>query len=140
MTTRRGFISGAALTGAALAAQACGGGATGPDGGGGGGPVVIRVALPAVGDTVPVAGGLNGQGIAVTRLSTTAVVAVARRCTHQGCTVGLPATSLGSMQCPCHGSVFTVNGDVVNGPAAAPLTTYPATIDTGANEVVITVS
>jgi len=88
---------------------------------------------------VNVAGGENGQGIAVTRLTDTAVVAVSRRCTHQGCTVGLPLTSLGNMQCPCHGSVFTVTGSVVNGPAASPLTGYQATIDTGANEVVITV-
>jgi cytochrome b6-f complex iron-sulfur subunit len=140
MPTRRAFISRVALGGAALAVPGCGGGMAGPDGGGSGGPVTLRVALPAVGATINVPGGANGQGIAVTRLSSSAVAAVSRRCTHQGCTVGLPLASLGNMQCPCHGSVFTVTGSVVNGPAASPLLTYPTTIDFSTNEVVITVA
>ena len=35
-------------------------------------------------------------------------------CTHLGCTVN--ATTKG-FACPCHGSVFTIRGDVVKGPA-----------------------
>jgi Rieske Fe-S protein len=137
MTTRREFVRRAALATGALAAVACGGdGGTGP----GGTPVTLRVALPAVGETVNVAGGQGGQGIAVTRLSASSVIAVSRRCTHQGCTVGLPPSSLANMSCPCHGSVFTVSGAVVNGPAGSPLLVYPATIDTATSEVVITVS
>ena len=39
-------------------------------------------------------------------------------CTHLGCTVN--ATTKG-FACPCHGSVFTISGKVVKGPADGPL-------------------
>lgn len=41
-------------------------------------------------------------------------------CTHQGCTIG-PPTANGTTTCPCHGSEFDGNGDVIIGPATAPL-------------------
>ena len=90
MTTRRAFLAG---TAAALgsAAAACGGDGTPTSQGG---TTTIRAPLPAVGVTVNVAGGAANLGIALTRLSTTSVVAVSRRCTHEGCRVDLPPSSL----------------------------------------------
>jgi Rieske Fe-S protein len=40
--------------------------------------------------------------------------------THQGCTVS--TVSDGTINCPCHGSKFSItNGSVVGGPAPSPL-------------------
>ena len=97
----------------------------------------VRVALMDVGQTVmasvSLVGGLSTP-LAVTRLSAAEVVAVSRICTHQGCTVGLPGAA-GTLDCPCHGSRFRTNGQVVNGPAARALASFPAVIRGG--EVVI---
>lgn len=48
--------------------------------------------------------------------------AVSPVCTHQGCTVEVAGRFL---ECPCHGSVFTHEGAVVQGPAEAPLARFP---------------
>jgi cytochrome b6-f complex iron-sulfur subunit len=98
-----------------------------------------RIPLPAIGATRVISGiGLGGQGIAVTRLNATAVVAVSLQCTHQGCTLGVAGATASFLQCPCHGSVFTTSGINVSGPAGGPLQMYPATIDSATNEVVVT--
>ena len=41
-------------------------------------------------------------------------------CSHLGCSVALNATAK-SFDCPCHGSRFHLDGTVLNGPAAYPL-------------------
>ena len=42
-------------------------------------------------------------------------------CTHAGCIVN--TVSGGTINCPCHGSKFSIkDGSVVNGPATSPLT------------------
>jgi cytochrome b6-f complex iron-sulfur subunit len=103
------------------------------------GPGEVKIPLMDVGATVGVDNvGVGGQGIAVTRLTATSVVAVSRQCTHQGCTLALPGTSGGQLFCPCHGSLFTVQGAVVQGPATAALRTFAASIDSSNNQVDIT--
>jgi Rieske Fe-S protein len=98
----------------------------------------VRVPLMEVGQTVAAAVSLVGgltTPLAVTRLSASEVAAVSRICTHQGCTVALPSSAGGTLDCPCHGSRFRTNGQVVNGPAARALSSFPAVIR--GNEVVI---
>lgn len=50
-----------------------------------------------------------------------AFYALSLTCTHLGCTVAVTATGLA---CPCHGSTFDRQGQVLSGPAGRPLARY----------------
>jgi Rieske Fe-S protein len=56
-------------------------------------------------------------------------------CPHAGCYYNW-STQLRRFACPCHASVFEINGPVVSGPAPRPLDTLPARIDNGSLFVV----
>lgn len=62
-------------------------------------------------------------------------VALSAICTHQGCTVGYDS-SAGNIKCPCHGSVYSAAGSVINGPAPSPLSSY--TVSLSGNTLTIT--
>ena len=47
-------------------------------------------------------------------------------CTHKGCTVNKVAD--GTIDCPCHGSKFNLDGTVAKGPATAPLESKPLSV------------
>ena len=71
---------------------------------------------------VPVGGGkiLADKKIVITQPRAGSFEAFAAVCTHQGCTVS--SVSGGTINCPCHGSKFSItNGSVVTGPAASSL-------------------
>lgn len=53
-------------------------------------------------------------------------IALSSVCTHQGCQVGYNPGN-GNLPCPCHGSIFSTSGSVLNGPASSPLTKYDLT-------------
>ncbi len=55
------------------------------------------------------------------------LIAVNPKCTHQGCDVKWAAGQK-QYQCPCHGSNFGADGEVLNGPATKPLAAYSAKI------------
>jgi Rieske Fe-S protein len=79
---------------------------------------------------VPVGGGqiLTGPKIVVTQPTAGAFKAFTAVCTHQGCTVGTVAN--GTIDCPCHGSKFSIkDGSVVNGPATRPLAAIAIKVD-----------
>ncbi len=54
-------------------------------------------------------------------------VALSSICTHQGCTVGYNKVA-NDIECPCHGSIYSVSGSVVVGPAVSPLHSFPVTL------------
>jgi len=71
---------------------------------------------------VPVGGGkiLADKKIVITQPRAGSFQAFTAVCTHQGCTVS--SVSGGTVNCPCHGSKFSVvNGSVVTGPAPSAL-------------------
>jgi len=65
-----------------------------------------------------------GQKVAGYRDEDGGLHAVSARCTHLYCQVKWNAAER-SWDCPCHGSRFTVDGDVLNGPAVKPLDPRP---------------
>lgn len=67
------------------------------------------------------------NGVIVAYTNGGAYIAVAAACTHQGSTVVYNAAN-NRFDCNSHGSVFSENGAVVNGPAAAPLKQYSTTL------------
>ena len=50
-------------------------------------------------------------------------------CRHAGCIVLPYNNEFGIMGCPCHGSAYSIDGSVVNGPTMSPLFTYRHTFD-----------
>ena len=65
------------------------------------------------------------------RTSENSVVAYNPACTHLGCAYHWDAGSA-EFECPCHGSVFSIDGKVTAGPAPRPLDRYPSRIQGGA--------
>lgn len=62
----------------------------------------------------------NGEKVAAYRDSRGTLTLRSAVCTHMGCVVGWNDAE-GTWDCPCHGSRFTPQGDVLAGPAESPL-------------------
>ena len=73
------------------------------------------------------------------RLDDGGFLSIYRRCTHLGCAVPFDQAS-GQFVCPCHGSVFTNEGDVLNQPAPRPLDLFHIAINEEGELVVDTSS
>ena len=92
---------------------------------------------PALASTadIPVGGGkvLTDKKIVITQPQAGSFDAFTAVCTHQGCIVD--SVSGGTINCPCHGSKFSIaNGSVVNGPAPSPLA--PVSIEVQGTSIV----
>jgi Rieske Fe-S protein len=120
---RRTVLRGVAVTGALGASASLLAGCGDDSGGSGGGSGSGGASSKELGATadVPVGGGMvfAEQKIVVTQPTKGDFQAFSATCTHQGCTVG--EVTGGTINCPCHGSKFNLDGSVANGPAEKPL-------------------
>ena len=141
LPSRRALLAGVGVTCAAMLAgctthDASNGGSAPAAGGtaasaGGGAPAAgssaaTGSALPAgalaATSQVPDGGGkiIDGKNIVITQPQAGSFRAFTAICTHEGCIVS--NVSNGTINCPCHGSKFSIkDGSVVNGPAPSPL-------------------
>ena len=126
---RRDVLRGAAVLGAGAAAAplltACG-----DDGGGGGGADASDSAEPVTvaKSEVPEGAGLITGAVVVTQPEAGVFKAFSSTCTHQRCAVNKIADGL--IQCPCHGSHYSIaDGSVQAGPAPQPLPEFSVAED-----------
>jgi len=78
---------------------------------------------------VPVGSGVIVGEIVITQPSAGEFKGFSAICTHAGCTVAEVAG--GTINCPCHGSKFNLDGSVANGPATRPLAPETVTVQGG---------
>lgn len=136
--TRRGVLAGVGLVGLAGAVSACSSGgsssssagtsvgapaattpASAPSAASGGGGAAGALAATS---EIPVGGGkiFTSEKVVVTQPNSGDFKAFSAVCTHMGCIVS--QISNGTIDCPCHGSQFSIkDGSVVGGPAPGPL-------------------
>jgi len=63
------------------------------------------------------------------------IYALADRCSHRGCSLAEGMLREGTITCKCHGSTFTLDGRVVNGPATSPQPSLEVRVREGKIEV-----
>lgn len=63
---------------------------------------------------------IDGKEAAVYKKDDGSLVVLSNICTHEECQTEWNEDEK-SWDCPCHGSRFTAEGDVINGPAVVPL-------------------
>ncbi len=71
-------------------------------------------------------GGQEGFPICLQKIGDDNYLASLLKCTHRGCELNVGG---GIYSCPCHGSEFSLNGEVLEGPADTNLKTYQTKTD-----------
>jgi Rieske Fe-S protein len=84
-----------------------------------GGPAAPAGNVIAKTADVPVGSGVIVDKVVVTQPTAGVFKGFSSTCTHAGCTVNKVAD--GTIDCPCHGSKFNLDGSVAHGPAQKPL-------------------
>ncbi|MCH9730016.1 MAG: Rieske (2Fe-2S) protein [Actinomycetia bacterium] len=120
--SRKTVIAGAGVGLGAAALAAC---SSGGDSGSGAGENSAPEVLTHTAD-VPVGSGVIVGTVVVTQPVAGDFKAFSAVCTHTGCLLNEVAD--GTINCPCHGSKFSLDGAVLNGPAQRPLIAAPITV------------
>ncbi|MEU7897891.1 Rieske (2Fe-2S) protein [Nonomuraea sp. NPDC049152] len=91
--------------------------------GSGGGALTTAADVPVGGGTI-----FKEQKVVVTQPAAGQFKCFSAICTHKGCPVA--SVGDGTIDCPCHGSKFSIeDGSVKGGPATAPLAEVPIKVD-----------
>ena len=131
---RRTVIAGAGLGLAATALAACSSYGSKPEAASSSPAATGSSAAPAPGTAtalaktadVPVGSGVIVNGTVVTQPTAGVFKGFSTVCPHKGCDVS--KVENGTIDCPCHGSQFNLDGAVVHGPADKPLTAKAVTV------------
>jgi Rieske Fe-S protein len=94
-----------------------------PASGAPGAPAANAIAKTA---DVPVGSGVIVDKVVVTQPTAGVFKGFSAICTHAGCTVN--KVTDGTIDCPCHGSKYNLDGSVANGPATKPLAVENVTV------------
>jgi Rieske Fe-S protein len=76
---------------------------------------------------VPVGSGVIVDDVVITQPAAGEFKGFSSECTHKGCAVNKVAD--GTIDCPCHGSKFNLDGSVAKGPATEPLKAKPISVE-----------
>lgn len=116
-------VGGSLLLSAPVIFNACSSNSVDDDSNNNAGGVTIDLTDSAYAALKTVGGFAYKGDIIIIHSTDTAYVALSKVCTHQGCTVTYNSSN-NNLPCPCHGSLYTINGTIINGPAPNPLKTY----------------
>lgn len=84
--------------------------------------------LKTVGSSMTI--NLKGKTVMFVRDGEESVRGIDPTCTHQQCTTEYKVEN-NRIECPCHGSIFDLNGQVLKGPAEKPLNLYQTSLQDG---------
>lgn len=95
-------------------------------------PLALHPQLATAGGFVRMRSTLDGRAIYVLALADGSYAALSPICTHRGCTVDVAGDHL---LCPCHGSMYDREGQVMRGPAERALRRFATSLES--DELVI---
>ena len=95
----------------------------------------LRIKVSTLTSLVPIGGSVmvtydsGASKLLINRASQSVFHVMDPTCTHAGCTIHQYVHANGGASCPCHGSFYSITGQVLGGPALRSLTAFSSTFD-----------